>query len=80
MYHRHHRHNHFFGTTIIGAKGQVVVPIEARKAMDLNQGEKLLVFGGPRHALVMVKLDSAEEMFTRLSRQIDSFKKAIRRK
>ncbi len=35
----------FFGTTVVGARGQVVIPAEARKKLKFKVGEKLLVFG-----------------------------------
>ena len=35
----------FYGSTIIGEKGQVVIPKEAREDLKLKKGDKLLVFG-----------------------------------
>ncbi|MHB1769469.1 MAG: AbrB/MazE/SpoVT family DNA-binding domain-containing protein [Minisyncoccota bacterium] len=36
---------HFYGTTVVGERGQTVIPAEARKDMKLKTGDKLLVFG-----------------------------------
>lgn len=37
----------FYGTTTVGEKGQIVLPAQLRKDMDIKAGEKLsvLVFG-----------------------------------
>ena len=35
----------FYGATTVGEKGQTVIPAEAREAMKLKKGDKLLVFG-----------------------------------
>jgi AbrB family looped-hinge helix DNA binding protein len=45
-----------YGTTIIGEKGQVVIPAEARKSLGLVRGDKLLVFGMGREMLALAKL------------------------
>src|SRR5438105_4586088 len=50
-----HEHKHFYGTTTIGEKGQVVIPAEARKAMDLKTSDKLLVFGMGKSMVAIAK-------------------------
>ena len=52
----------FFGSTTIGERGQVVIPIEARKALGIEKGEKLLVFGVHKNAIVITKLSSFKKM------------------
>jgi AbrB family looped-hinge helix DNA binding protein len=34
-----------FGTAVLGPRGQLVIPVEARKELGINTGDKLLVFG-----------------------------------
>jgi AbrB family looped-hinge helix DNA binding protein len=52
----------FHGTVTVGERGQVVIPAEARKDMEISPGEKLLVFGHPsRHGLMMVKISHMAE-------------------
>jgi len=47
-----------FGTATIGEKGQIVIPVEARNALDLKVGEKLLVISGPgNQGLLIMKPD-----------------------
>ena len=35
----------FFGSTTVGEPGQIVLPIELRKKMQINAGDKLIVVG-----------------------------------
>lgn len=41
--------SHFLGSTTVGERGQIVIPAEARKALNINSGDKLLVFRRHRH-------------------------------
>ena len=47
----------FFGSTTVGKKGQVVIPMETRKKMVWQEGDKLLVFGLENGAVVLTKID-----------------------
>lgn len=55
----------FFGSVTVGERGQVVIPAEARKRLDIQPGDKLLVMGHPFAAgLVLAKLDSMREFLS----------------
>lgn len=48
----------FFGAVTVGERGQIVIPAEARRALDIRPGEKLLVFAPPGHeGLMVVKVE-----------------------
>lgn len=49
-----------YGTTTVGARGQVVIPAEARKDLGLNQGDQLMVMGKFGKALGLIKTDQLE--------------------
>jgi AbrB family looped-hinge helix DNA binding protein len=34
-----------YGTATVGTKGQIVIPIEARKKLEINPGDQLLILG-----------------------------------
>jgi len=36
----------FYGSSTVGERGQIVLPIDLRKKFDINAGDKLLVLGG----------------------------------
>jgi AbrB family looped-hinge helix DNA binding protein len=35
----------FFGSTTVGERGQIVLPVELRKKFKINAGDKLIVVG-----------------------------------
>lgn len=53
----------FFGSATMSVKGQVVIPIEARSALGLEENEKLLVMSAPfENGIVLIKADSLNDM------------------
>jgi len=69
----------FFGTTTIGEKGQVVIPAEAREAMKLNKGDKLLVFGMGHDMIAFTKLSQVEQFASHLSQKLESIREIIKK-
>ena len=69
----------FFGTTTIGKKGQVVIPMETRKKMLWKEGDKLLVFGLKNGSVVITKLDKIKEIASHLEKKLDSVNKYIKK-
>jgi AbrB family looped-hinge helix DNA binding protein len=67
-------HGQFYGSTVVSAKGQVVIPAEARRALGLANGDKLLVFGPGRDLLVLAKVANVERYVTHLSRHLDAIR------
>lgn len=35
----------FYGTSTVGSKGQIVIPIKARKSLDIKYGDEFIFFG-----------------------------------
>jgi AbrB family looped-hinge helix DNA binding protein len=61
----------FYGSTSVSDKGQVVIPTEARKALGLSRGDKLMVLSGPRkNVLILVKPDKLRKMVGELNKEI----------
>ena len=44
----------FYGATTVGERGQVVIPAEARRDLNLTPATKLLVFGAHRGGGIMI--------------------------
>ncbi len=56
-------------------KGQIVIPADARAAIDLKSGDKLLVMIHPsKEGITLVKPDRFEEYATQLLEQISAVK------
>lgn len=65
----------FYGTATIGAKGQVVIPAEAREEYELSNTDKLLVFSAPSHkGLVLVKADSLDGLMEQMEKHLSNMK------
>ena len=72
--------NHkFLGITTLGEKGQVVIPAEARAAMKLTKGEKLIVVSARGHALVLMKASRFEAFASHFTKHFASVRKLIKK-
>ncbi len=68
-----------FGSTTVGPRGQVVIPVNARKEMGIDVGTTLLVFkalGG--QGLVLLKVDALEQMMSMVSKRLTNFEKLVK--
>jgi AbrB family looped-hinge helix DNA binding protein len=66
----------FYGTTTLGEKGQIVVPAEARRALKLKKGEKMLVFG-MGDMIACAKLEHVQKFATKLAKKATIIRTAI---
>ncbi|USN53147.1 MAG: AbrB/MazE/SpoVT family DNA-binding domain-containing protein [Candidatus Nomurabacteria bacterium] len=78
MKNTHHDAHHFFGTTTLGEKGQVVIPAETRKALNLKPGDKLLVFGMGKNMITLTKFEQLEKFTNIMSKRLDGLRKILR--
>ena len=73
-----HDHKHFHGTTTLGEKGQVVIPADARKAMGLKTGDKLLVFSMGKNMVALAKFEQLEHMANKMSERLEGIRKILK--
>ena len=53
------RDTRLYGTVKVGDRGQVVIPAEARKELDIKPGDLMFVMAGRnRRSIAMVKADA----------------------
>lgn len=71
--------NEFLGSTTVGAKGQAVIPAEARKAMNLKEGDKLLVFRIGCDMVAFSKVAQMERFANHLSKKLTTVRSAIKK-
>lgn len=74
-----HPTEEFYGTTTLGEKGQVVIPAEAREALKLKKGEKLLVFGFGGEMLAFAKVSDLKKFASMLSKRLESVQEIIQK-
>lgn len=49
----------FLGSATVGTKGQIVIPTDARTAMHIKEGDKMVILRGPRDGSIIVfRVDS----------------------
>lgn len=52
----------FIVSVKVGPKGQITVPVEARKMFDIKEGDTLMVMGDKERGIALIK----DEMFYKL--------------
>ena len=71
-------HPIFYGSTTVGERGQVVIPAEARRDMDITPSTKLLVMGGPhKNLLILAKAEYVTAFMSKLTDMLDQFKDQV---
>jgi len=69
----------FYGSVTVGERGQVAIPVEARREQDITPGGKLLAFGGPDgRALMFVKAEFLTEFITNVSSLLSQFEHILK--
>lgn len=62
----------FYGTVKVGDRGQVVIPIKARKELGIQPGDILFVLTGPNHRAVnLVKADSLKKIAEKIMQELE---------
>ena len=56
----------YWGSATVGERGQMVIPSDARKALGIEPGDKMVIFGHDRgQRLVLVKSDVVTQHVTK---------------
>lgn len=67
-----------FGTATVGTKGQVVIPADARDALDIKTGDRLYVVGSDKGQWVgFLKEDQLRVMVESLSINIEQYRSML---
>ena len=68
-----------WGTATVGAKGQVVIPAEAREALNISEGDKLVVMSAPHNkGAVLLKAEVFEQTMREMSDHFTSMTKSMK--
>ena len=68
-----------YGTATVGDKGQLVIPVEARKDMGIAPGDKILIFGSAQDVLALIKADSLSRMMSDIGKRTKTLNTIIRK-
>lgn len=69
-----------FGSTVVGPRGQIVIPVEARKELGMDVGTRLLTFKlFPGGGLVFVKVEAVEQFVNIMTQHVNDFTKLVRK-
>lgn len=70
--------DHFFGSATVGERGQIVIPSEARKKLNINPGDKVLVMGHPAGAgLIVCKIDAMRDVFSAMLSDLEKIESRL---
>lgn len=64
-----------YGTATVGAKGQIVIPAEAREELNIQQGDKLYIVNAMHGAgIVCLREEMLEDVLQQLTAQMEGFR------
>jgi AbrB family looped-hinge helix DNA binding protein len=70
----------FYGKVPVGTKGQIVIPAEARKVINIKPGDNVIVISGPLHHNKMISIipeSEFNEFLKFFEEHVASLKKAV---
>lgn len=68
-----------YGTATVGTKGQVVIPADAREALDIKTGDRLYVVGSTEKKWVgFLKEEQLREIIAHLTDNIEQYKDILK--
>lgn len=68
----------FHGSVSVGDRGQIVIPVDVREALNIRPGDKLLIFKAPvKDALVVAKPESFEKHVQEMNEQAEKLREHI---
>ena len=69
----------FFGKALVGTKGQIVIPAEARKELGIKPGDSVMIVSGPPHnkSINIIPEDEFNKFLIFLEGHLSMMKKEI---
>ena len=70
-----------YGSVTVSERGQVAIPAEARRDLDITPNSKLLVFSGPHEkALMLIKANSVSEFIGNITARLSHLEQMLKAK
>ena len=68
-----------FGSAVVSPRGQVVIPVNARRELNINSGDTLIVCVPPHgQGLLLFKVEAVEQMLGLMSEQLSNFERLVK--
>ncbi|MFC1919928.1 AbrB/MazE/SpoVT family DNA-binding domain-containing protein [Chloroflexota bacterium] len=72
-------HSKCYGSATVGPRGQVVIPVEARKEMSIEAGSRFLVFRHPHgKGILLIKSEAIEAVLTQMGGWMAQLEQAVK--
>lgn len=69
-----------YGTSVVGTKGQIVIPSSAREELNINTGDRMYVIGSHHKGImVLAKEEVLEKFIEEMNLQVEVFKASKKR-
>ncbi len=73
-----HDDKQLYGSATVGTKGQVVIPVDAREALDIKPGDRLYALGSEsRGWLGFIKEDKLREFVDHITENVEQYKNIL---
>ena len=70
-----------YGTATVGTKGQVVIPADAREALNIQTGDRLYVVGSQEKKWIgFIKEEQLRDMLDHLTNNLEHYKDILDKK
>lgn len=80
MYTNNMHDKKLYGTATVGTKGQVVIPAEARDALNIKPGDKLYVIGSQgKQAIGFIKEEQLEALVSKFVTMGEEFSEILQK-
>lgn len=66
---------YIFGVVTVGEKGQIIIPVKARKTFSINPGDELVVLGDETQGIALIKSEGFLNMADMVRRELDNHNK-----
>ncbi len=63
------------GSVVVGSKGQIVIPSEVRKSLNINSGDSMCVITKHGKAVALIKMDDLEDFMAFMHDEMNTLKK-----
>jgi AbrB family looped-hinge helix DNA binding protein len=69
----------FYGAAVVGERGQIVIPVEARHDMGITSGEKMIILRAPQgNMLLIAKAESVSQLLSKVMKHISQFESMLK--